>query len=178
MFAVALLDSAFIPLPGGPDALLMLLSAASPYWMPLYVISATVGSTMGCVILYSVSRGAGTRALRRFPASKVEKVRDLINRYDIFSVLVASLLPPPFPFKIFVVSAGVFGMNLGRFCIGVALGRSIRFTLEGILAARYGDQAKEIMAVHYKSVAIAAIAIVLAILLVRRFILRKRVVSN
>ena len=63
LFAIALLDSALIPLPGGPDAVMLLLSAQNPARMPLYALGATAGSVVGCVILYYISRRAGRRAL-------------------------------------------------------------------------------------------------------------------
>ena len=87
--------------------MLMILATARPAWMFIYVAAATVGSTIGCVCLYKISQKAGQRALDRFSESKQKRVKDLIDRYDVLSVLVASVLPPPFPFKLFVVSAGV-----------------------------------------------------------------------
>src|SRR5258705_11909642 len=89
LFTLALLDSAFLPLPSGADLLLIALSAHSPHWMPLYVFVATLGSTIGCVVLYYVSRKAGRRALSPFSQAKQERVKELINLYDVLSVLVA-----------------------------------------------------------------------------------------
>ncbi|MDQ3258459.1 MAG: VTT domain-containing protein, partial [Acidobacteriota bacterium] len=127
IFAIALLDSALIPLPGGPDAVMLLLSAARPAWMPLYAMVATLGSVVGCVILYYISRRAGRRALERFSAEKQARVKQLVDRYDVLSVLVASVLPPPFPFKLFVITAGVFRLSVWRFAAAVAVGRAFRF---------------------------------------------------
>ena len=55
------------------------------------------------------------RALSKFSEAKQKRVKDLIERYDMLSVLVATLLPPPFPFKLFVITAGVFRFSLLRF---------------------------------------------------------------
>ncbi|HXM49414.1 MAG TPA: VTT domain-containing protein [Pyrinomonadaceae bacterium] len=163
--AIAFLDSLFIPMPGGVDAVLLLLAASRPSWVLIYVAAATVGSTAGCVGLYKVSQRAGHRALRRFSEKKQKRVKDLIDRYDVLSVLVASLLPPPFPFKLFVVSAGVFRLNLMRFTIAIAAGRTFRYLLEGYLAARYGEHAKEILSRYYP-----AIGIGLALLIIIAFV--------
>lgn len=160
LFAIALLDSALIPLPGGPDAVMMLLSAARPAWMPIYAAAATLGSVAGCVILYHLSARAGRRALARFSAAKQARVKSLIDRYDVLSVLVASVLPPPFPFKLFVVSAGVFRLNLLRFALAIAVGRAFRFLLEGYLAARYGEQAKDLLARYYPAIGIGFAALI------------------
>ena len=149
LFAVALLDSTFVPLPSSADALMLLLTTAHPRWMVLYAFMATAGSALGCWILYLISRRAGARALRRFSEAKQKRVKELIERYDMAAVLVATLLPPPFPFKLFVITAGVFRFSLVRFMIAIVVGRAFRFLLEGYLAVRFGDEAKEILARYY-----------------------------
>jgi membrane protein YqaA with SNARE-associated domain len=149
LFAVAVLDSSFVPLPSSADALMLLLTTAHPRWMLLYAFMATAGSALGCSILYLVSRRAGARALRRFSDAKQKRVKELIERYDMAAVLVATLLPPPFPFKLFVVTAGVFRFSLLRFMIAIIVGRAFRFLLEGYIAVRYGDEAKAILAQYY-----------------------------
>ena len=161
LFAVALLDSAFVPLPSSADALMLLLSTAHPRWMPLYAFMATAGSAIGCWILYLISRRAGARALRRFSEAKQKRVKDWIERYDMAAVLVATLLPPPFPFKLFVVTAGVFRFSLTRFMIAIVVGRAFRFLLEGFFAVRYGDQAKEILARYYPWIGLGVVLIIL-----------------
>jgi membrane protein YqaA with SNARE-associated domain len=148
-------------MPGGVDAMLLLLAASRPSWMLIYVASATIGSTAGCVGLYQLSKRAGHRALNRFSESKQKRVKDLIDRYDVLSVLVASVLPPPFPFKLFVVSAGVFRLNIWRFTIAIAVGRTFRYLLEGYLAARYGDRAKEILAQYYPAIGIGVAVLII-----------------
>jgi membrane protein YqaA with SNARE-associated domain len=161
LLAIAFLDSVLVPMPGGVDAMLLLLAAARPSWMLIYVASATIGSTAGSVGLYLISKRAGHRALNKFSEAKQKRVKDLIDRYDVLSVLVATVLPPPFPLKLFVVSAGVFRLNLLRFTMAIAAGRIFRYLLEGYLAARYGEQAKEILAHYYPAIGIGlAVAIV------------------
>ncbi|HKR22862.1 MAG TPA: VTT domain-containing protein [Pyrinomonadaceae bacterium] len=161
LFAVALLDSAFIPLPSSADALMLLLSTAHPRWMLLYAFMATAGSALGCWILYSVSRRAGGRALRKFSEAKQKRVKDLIDRYDMASVLVATLLPPPFPFKLFVVTAGVFRFSFTRFMIAIVVGRAFRFLLEGFFAVKYGEEAKAILAMYYPWIGLGLVLIIL-----------------
>lgn len=172
LLAIAFLDSVMIPMPGGVDAVLLLLSASRPSWVLVYVAAATIGSTAGCVVLYFISQRAGHRALARFSESKQKRVKNLIDRYDVLSVLVASLLPPPFPFKLFVVSAGVFRLNLVRFTVAVAAGRTFRYLLEGYLAARYGEHAKEILGRYYPAIAVG-LALVIIIVFVGKNLLRR-----
>jgi membrane protein YqaA with SNARE-associated domain len=173
LLAIAFLDSLMIPMPGGVDGVLMLLAASKPSWMLVYVAAAMIGSTAGSVGLYRISRRAGHRALRRFSESKQKRVKDLIDRYDVLSVLVASVMPPPFPLKVFIVSAGVFRLNLLRFTIAIAAGRTFRYLLEGYLAARYGEQAKELLSRYYPS-----IGITLAILIIIGFVAKNLMRRN
>ena len=167
LFAVAVLDSSFVPLPSSADALMLLLTAAHPRWMVFYAIVATAGSTLGCWILYYASRRAGRRALARFSESKQKRVKELIDRYDVLSVLVASLLPPPFPFKLFVITAGVFRFSLTRFLVAIVVGRGFRFLLEGYFAIRYGAQAKVFLAKYYPWIGLG-----LAVMIIVGFLIR------
>jgi uncharacterized membrane protein YdjX (TVP38/TMEM64 family) len=90
----------------------------------------------------------------------------------MMAVLVATLLPPPFPFKLFVVTAGVFRFSLVRFMIAIVIGRAFRFLLEGYFAVRYGAEAKEILARYYPWIGLGlAVAILLFVFLRHR---RKR----
>jgi len=172
LLAIAFLDSLFIPMPGGVDAVLLLLAASRPSWVLIYVAAATIGSTAGCIGLYKISERAGHRALNRFSEKKQKRVKDLIDRYDVLSVLVASLLPPPFPFKLFVVSAGVFRLNVVRFTIAIAAGRTFRYLLEGYLAARYGEHAREILSRYYPVIGIG-LAVLIIIFFVGKNLMRR-----
>jgi membrane protein YqaA with SNARE-associated domain len=167
LFAVALLDSAFVPLPSSADVLMIALTLAHPRLMLFYAFLATAGSAIGCVILYYVSRRAGSRALKRFSPAKQKKVKDWIDRYDVLSVLVASLMPPPFPFKLFVITAGVFRFSLLRFTLAIIAGRMFRFALEGYFAIRFGQQAKEVLQKYYPWIGLGMAALVIVFFVVR-----------
>ncbi len=173
LFAVTLLDSSFVPMPGSADALMILLTTAHPRFMILYALLATAGSTTGCVILYYISRRAGSRALGRFSPAKQTRVKELIDRYDVLSVLVAALLPPPFPFKLFVITAGVFSFSLARFTVAIICGRLFRFLLEGYLAIRYGAQAREILARYYPWIGLGFAVAIIAFFVIRKLLKKK-----
>jgi membrane protein YqaA with SNARE-associated domain len=170
LFGIALLDSALIPLPGGPDAVLILLSTARPAWVPIYVFAATLGSVIGCVIFYYISRRAGKGALKRFSPHRQGRVKELIDRYDVLSVLVSSILPPPFPFKLFIATAGVFRFSVVRFALAVAAGRAFRYTLIGYLAAHYGEHAKELLARYYPYIGLGLAVLIVAVFVVRNML--------
>jgi len=84
------------------------------------------------------------------------------------AVLVATLLPPPFPFKLFVVTAGVFRFSLLRFMLAIIAGRAFRFLLEGYFAVRYGPQAKEILAKYYPFIGLGLVAAILLFVVVKQ----------
>ena len=174
LFALAILDSTFVPLPSSVDALMLVLSMTHPSWMLLYAFMATAGSAIGCLILYFISRRAGARALNRFSERKQARVKYWIERYDAISVLVATLLPPPFPFKLFVISAGVFRFSLLRFMLAIIAGRAFRFLLEGYFAVKYGAQAKEVLAKYYPWIGLSLVAAIVLIVVLKRVLRRSQ----
>lgn len=173
LFALALLDAAFLPLPSLTDAMLFVLTASRPSWMLIYAGATTVATTIGCVILYKISQRAGMRALERFPESKRTRVKEWIDRYDLFAVLIANLMPPPFPFKLVVISAGVFEFNLFRFTLAIFIGRGFRSLIEAYIAAHYGAQAEEIFGHYYPYIALTIGTLVVTWLVVK-FIRQRR----
>ncbi len=178
LFTIALLDSMFLPLPSGTDAVMLLLSTARPQWMLLYAAAATLGSVIGCVMLYYISQRAGSRALARFSLEKQARVKELIDRYDVLAMLVACILPPPFPFKLIVISAGVFRFNIWRFALAIAAGRAFRFLLEGYLAVHYGEQAKDLLAQYYPIIGLCLAALALVAFIGRNLWRRRTASAN
>ena len=76
LFGISLIDSAGIPLPGGPDAVMILLSANTPAMMPLYALAATAGSAIGCTLLYLIARRGGVAALNRLKPEKRARIEN------------------------------------------------------------------------------------------------------
>ena len=166
---IAFLDAGMIPLPGGPDAVVMTLSHLNHSLMPLYVAAAIIGSTLGCLLPYYLGQRTGKTALRRFDPDKIARVSQLMDRYDLWTVVVGAVLPPPFPFKLFLITAGVFRMNVWRFLIAIAIGRTIRYSLEGWMAVKYGEHAADLFKQHYPKIGLALAASILGIFLVKTF---------
>jgi membrane protein YqaA with SNARE-associated domain len=172
---IAFLDAGMLPLPGGPDAVVMTLSHLNHHLMPLYVAAAVVGSTLGCLIPYYLGRKTGAAALRRFDPARIAKVSRLLDQYDLGCVLVGALLPPPFPLKLFLITAGVFRMNVWRFLLALALGRTVRYSLEGWMAVQYGEQAADLFRAHYPWIGLGlALTILVGFLLNRYLHFRKQ----
>lgn len=174
ILAIGFIDAASIPLPGGPDVVVMALSHANHTMMPLYVLAAVAGSTAGSLVLYFAARKGGEAVLKKFSPEKRARVEDLLDRYDILAMLLASVLPPPFPFKLFVLSAGAFKMQLWRFVAALVAGRGFRFLLEGWLAVKYGEQATDIFKHHYPKIGLGIAAAILVIYLFNNLLRRRR----
>jgi membrane protein YqaA with SNARE-associated domain len=174
VFAIGFIDAASIPLPGGPDVVVMALSHANHSLMPLYVLAAVIGSTAGSLVLYFAARKGGEKVLKKFSPEKRARVQDLLDRYDILAMLLASVLPPPFPFKLFVLSAGAFKMQLWRFIAALVAGRGFRFLLEGWLAVKYGEQAADIFKHHYPKIGLGVAAAIIVIYLFNNLLRRRR----
>ena len=142
LFIIAFLDSSFLSFPEVNDLLIVLLVINHPQRMPLYATMSTLGSIAGCLALYYVGRRGGDAFIRkRFKGGAVERAADLMRKYGAMALLVPALLPPPAPFKIFVLMGGVANIPLKTFVWAIGVGRGVRYFGEGLLAVMYGKQA-------------------------------------
>jgi membrane protein DedA with SNARE-associated domain len=144
---LAIADSSFFSAPEANDLLIVILSAGKSWSNMAFFVGLTVmGSVLGCFILYTVGRKGGNPILRsKFSQAKIERAEKLFDRYGVLAVIIPSILPPPVPFKIFVLGAGVFRLNMWAFLISVVIGRTIRYSVWGILAVLYGNAVKQYM---------------------------------
>lgn len=142
LFIIAFLDSSFLSLPEINDLLIVLMVVQHKERMLYYATMATLGSVAGCLTLYYLGRRGGEAFLRRrFKGTHVDRGLALYRRFGVLAVIIPALLPPPAPFKIFVLLAGVAKMNAVSFSIATALGRGVRYFGEGWLAVQYGEAA-------------------------------------
>jgi membrane protein YqaA with SNARE-associated domain len=163
LFLVTFLDSSFLSLPEATDLLLIWMVVQHKSRMVLYASSAVAGSVIGCLVLYYVGRKGGDALVRsRFNSANVDRSLATIQRWGMLAVLVPSLLPPPAPFKIFILLAGVAGISAPNFVAAIAIGRTIRYFAEGLLALRYGDRAIEYVHANGRTVSLALVAVLLA----------------
>ena len=173
LFIIALLDSSFLSFPQVNDVLIILLSTKYPERMPFYAAMTTLGSVIGCFLLYGVARRGGEVFMRkRLKGRYVDRAIALYQRHGLLAVIVPSLLPPPVPFKVFVLLAGAASVSPVRFGLAVAIGRSIRYFGQGYLAVLYGEQAAEFMKAHGSEIgiglALAALLIGAGVVFVRK----------
>jgi len=163
LFIVAFLDSSFLPLPGITDVLLVVMVTRHPAGMLLYVAATVAGSIAGCLVLHYLGRKGGEAFVRkRFTGDKTERAMATLRRHGVMAVLVPCLLPPPAPFKIFVLLAGVVGISASRLATAIAIGRGVRYLALGLLAVQYGERATAYVRENGSVVSLAAVAAVAA----------------
>lgn len=147
LFLVAFLDSSFLSLPQIADLLVIWTVARHKTRFVLYVLCATLGSMTGSSIMYFVGRKGGEALVRkRFATGPIERVMASLRRHGMMAVLIPAILPPPTPFKLFVLLAGASGIKPTRFLTAIAIGRGTRYFVLGLLAVKYGDRAMAYLA--------------------------------
>jgi membrane protein YqaA with SNARE-associated domain len=166
LFVVAILDSSILTLPEINDLLVVLLVTRHKARLALYAGAATAGSIVGSLLLFTIGRKGGEAVLhKRFSVERSTRAMAFIEKYGLLAIIIPSLLPPPMPFKMFVLLSGVARMSFARFITAVAIGRGTRYFGEGLLALRYGDQTMAFIHEHSWTVGIV-LAVALAVGLV------------
>jgi len=179
-FLTAFVDSSFLTIPEVNDFLVVTSSAARPGLAWLYVAAVTLGSVAGSLALREIGRRGGEPRLeKRFGKERVAAVREQFERFGVLTLAIPAILPPPMPFKMFVLSAGVFGFPLKRFVITLFLARGLRYSAWSALAVLYGGDALELLKTidAWFADRLGALVIVVACLLFAAFVaftLRRR----
>jgi membrane protein YqaA with SNARE-associated domain len=155
LFVVAFLDSSFISLPQINDLLVVLMVVRNKPLMPYYALMATAGSVVGCYVLYLIAERGGEAFLaRRLKRGHVDRALALYRRRGVLALMVPALLPPPSPFKLFVLLAGVAEVRPLPFVASIAIARGLRYLVIGTLAVWYGDLAVEVLQQHGREAAL------------------------
>ena len=172
LFAAAFLDASVLSLPVINDLLVIHLSLKNPAAMPYYVLMALLGSLVGSIFLYYLAKKGGEVMFRKKVGPRAGRIRAWVQRNAFLSIAVPSILPPPMPLKAFVLAAGVFQMPMKIFVVALLVGRGIRYTAEGILAVRYGDQAVRYLFENKFQFTLLITGLIVASYLVSRWIFR------
>jgi membrane protein DedA with SNARE-associated domain len=168
LFAIALLDSAAVPLAGGADGLIILLAWQRPDSFILIGLVAAMGSTLGCLILYRVAHAGRKLALARISPKRLAWVQQKIANHGFLAIFVSVLIPPPFPTKPVIAAAGAFGTPWPSFTAAVLFGRLIRYLGLAYLGSRFGNQAALIIRSQYPMILLILAAIALVVFVARR----------
>lgn len=168
LFTMSFLDSSLIPFPVVNDLALMVMASNRPAWWPLYALASTLGSVSGAYFLYGIARGGGKFFFRKTTPRAMAHAQRWLERNDFVAVLVASILPPPAPYKVFVLTAGLLRANALRFGLALLVGRGLRFAADAWLGAHYGVQAEDYLRHSLGRASLAIVIVIVALALLRR----------
>jgi len=174
LFLISFLDSSVLTFPVINDLLLIELCIERPARMPLYASMAMLGSTLGCVLLYFLAKKGGEAIFHKRAGPHGPKIQRWVEKNGFGGILLAALLPPPTPFKFFVLAAGVFEVPLVSFTSAIGLARAVRYFAIGHLAVRYGSQALPFLGQHKLAVAAAVIVVVAVSYGISRFVMYEK----
>ena len=174
LFLISFLDSSVLTFPVINDLLLIELSIEHPGRMPFYALMAATGSVLGCVLLYFIARKGGEAFFHKKAGARGAAIRHWVEENGFVGMLIAALLPPPTPFKIFVFAAGVFEVPLWSYISAITLARLIRYFGIGYLAVRYGNDALPFLKDHKLEATVVIVLFVLLSYLVSRVLLRHK----
>ena len=163
LLVIAFLDSSFLSLPQINDLLVVLMVTQDKSWMLYYAAMATLGSVAGCSTIYYLARKGGEAFLRkRMKHGHLERTLEAYRRHGLMALMVPALLPPPMPFKLFVLAAGVAKIRPLQFVLAIVIARGARYLALGILAIYFGDAALELMRTQGRTVALVLVGIIVA----------------
>ncbi len=137
VLAFAALDSSFIGMP--IDAVVASYVYSNRARFLLYVIMASAGSALGSIVIYAIGYAGGEELLRkRIPAARFEKIHSAFDKHPFWALMFPAMLPPPTPFKLFVLAAAVSEMSFVRFLLAIFSGRMVRFLILAGLTMKFG----------------------------------------
>jgi len=174
-FVIAGVDAALLGLPLDPVVAAYVWSDRAHFW--LYPLTASLGSALGSLIIYYIGRKGGEVALRkRISHERMEALRNRFEKQEFFALMIPAMAPPPFPFKLFVLSAGVFDMKLRDFLAAIFLGRMVRFGVLSLLVLEFGpsivETVKELFREHRELTLVSLAVFLLVCLLIYRLMRR------
>ena len=133
----AAVDAALLGMP--LDAIVAGYVWSNPQRLLLYSALAAAGSALGSLVIYVIGyKGGEVLLVKRIGEKRFNKIRASFERHEFLALMLPSMLPPPTPFKLFVLSAGVAEMSFGRFLAAIFAGRLLRFVLLSFLVIRFG----------------------------------------
>jgi len=158
---LGLVDASVIPTPGSLDLLLILLVGSSPRNWWIYVLAATVGSSIGAYITYRIGVKGGKEGLaKRIPERKLANIYRWSETYGVGAVAVPAFLPPPFPLAPFLLAAGVMKVPKSKFLAAYSAGRLVRYGIVAWLGRKYGQSIIRAMQQYSRPIIWTLIALV------------------
>ncbi|MGA2376407.1 MAG: VTT domain-containing protein [Candidatus Sulfotelmatobacter sp.] len=139
VFAIAFADSALLGMP--VDAIVAFYVYRDHRQLLFYVVMASLGSALGSIPLYVIGYLGGEKVLRkRISEQRFQQIHRSFEQHEFWALMFPGMLPPPMPFKIFVLGAAVFEMRFRDFMVAVFAGRFVRFLVLSLLTLWFGPQ--------------------------------------
>jgi len=139
LILVGLIDNSVIPIPGGMDIFVILLTSHHREWWAYYALFATAGAVIGGYVTYRLAKKGGKESLeKKIGKRRAEKVYKKFEKGGFSSIAIGSVLPPPFPLVPVLMAAGVMQYSRKNFLLALTLGRAVRFFLVAYLGRLYG----------------------------------------
>jgi membrane protein YqaA with SNARE-associated domain len=174
LLLLGMLDSSFLFLPLGNDLLLTALTVQHKEHLPLYIVTASVGSTLGVLLMDLVVRRGGEVGLQKLMSKRrFEFLKRKMSKFASVPVALVCVAPPPFPFTPVVAAASAFNYPRIRLLGIVFVGRILRFTAVGLLAAHFGTELLQLTKAKWfvgTMIAIIAISIVGSVMSVLKWV--------
>jgi membrane protein YqaA with SNARE-associated domain len=149
VLVVGAVDGAFIGLP--VDAVVAGYVYQNHARFVLYALMASAGSALGSIVIYLIGYKGGEELLRkRIPPARFDKIHEAFDRHPFWSLMLPAMLPPPTPFKLFVLAAAVSEMGFTRFLLAIFSGRMVRFLLLGLLTIRFGPDVVHLLGTVFR----------------------------
>lgn len=163
LILLGLADNSVIPLPGSMDVFTIILAANHPEWWFYYSAMATLGAVLGGYLTYRLGREGGKETLeKKISKQKAEKVYKKFEEKGFWAIAVPAVLPPPVPIVPFLIAAGAMQYSRKRFLAALTVGRGIRFTVVGLVAAHYGTSIFKFFSKYYKPALYSLIGLAVA----------------
>ncbi|HKS82496.1 MAG TPA: VTT domain-containing protein [Candidatus Acidoferrales bacterium] len=174
LFVVTFLDSSVLSFPFIADALVVEMTMQKPSRMPYYAAMAALGSLAGCIWLYLIAKKGGEIYFRRHAKGGGEKIKRWVESHAFLSVFIPSILPPPMPFKAFIIAEGMFQVPLRTFISALLVGRGLRYAVEGVLAVFYGEAVLDFLMGHEKAFALSVVGALVILYVVSKLVFRSK----
>ena len=137
--ALALVDSALIPIPVSMDGIVIGYVAANPHKFILFCLAAAAAAALGSLVPFYIGRAGGELVLlKRINRERYERMRDRFERQEFLAILIPSMLPPPTPLKLFQFGAGVFEMKPLPFVLATFFGKLTQFMVCSLATIWFG----------------------------------------
>jgi membrane protein YqaA with SNARE-associated domain len=149
VFVIAFADSALLGMP--VDAIVATYVFQDRKRLLFYVAMASLGSALGSIPLYLIGYLGGEKVLRkRISEARFLEIHRSFEKHEFWALMFPGMLPPPMPFKIFVLAAAVFEMRFRDFLFAIFAGRFVRFLLLSLLTLWFGPQIVQLAARLFK----------------------------